>query len=136
MTERSSTSLYIAHWLIGWIVAGTLLIGFDFAFHILPNYPALQTVHAAPWAAKLAYVACAPVGMATLYLAWRKPLIAFWFSLALPIVFVPAYVFLWHRISFLMLLAMVVPFLIAHHVFSARPGQANRNGADFPAAGK
>lgn len=121
MTEPSTTPLYLARWMIGWIAAGCLLISLDLAFHFLPDYAALEKARTAPLAAKIAYAACAPVGLLTLFLVRRRPLVAFGLSLILPALFVLSCLFLWQRLSWLMAIAIAAPFLIASDVFRVRP---------------
>lgn len=130
MTRHLSTPLYLARWLIGWMIAGPLLIGLDLVFHFLPDYPALKDVRAGPLVAKLAYVACAPVGLLTLYLVRRRPIAAFGLSLALPVMLVLSHLYLWQRLSWSTAIAVAAPFLIACDVFRPRPSSTDQEEQD------
>ena len=120
----TSTALHFARWLIGLMAAGVVLTAMDMAFHILPAYPALQPVRhgALPW--QLAYVACAPIGLAALLLVRRRPTFAFSLSLVLPGLFWLARIYLWKQLGWMAYALPIVPFLIAHEAFGARKAGA------------
>ena len=74
MTSASSKR---AAFLVAFLTAGPFAVALALALHVLPDYPAIQTMRSASLLAKSLWLAMAPLGVVTAILLFRRPIAGF-----------------------------------------------------------
>jgi len=85
---------------VGFLAIGPLLFPVDWMFHVVPDtYPVIQRMHGLGVLPKSLWVLCGPVGVATVILLLRRPLVGFLACVLFAAIYVPTAIVLWGQFS-------------------------------------
>lgn len=124
MSESTIAARRVAQWLVGFMSVGPFAVGLDLAIHVFPATPFIERMRQVDTNVHIAWVACGFIGIATIILLARRPLLGFLLSVVLAILYFVSGAALWHQLTFYSLMASTTPFVAAYAAFGERRGHS------------
>ena len=123
----------LAAFLVGFMTISPFVVALDLAFHIFPDLPAIQTMRSATLLAKVMWIALAPLGVATVLLLLRRPVIGFILSVLFALNSAVAGYMLWQQTRPFGVALVVIACVLAG--IGARQARSNNSFKPNPLRG-
>jgi hypothetical protein len=120
VTTKAPRPSRFAAFLVGVLSISPLAVALDLALHLIPDFPAIQAMRAASPLAKAGWISLGPLGIATIFLLVRRPLVGFILSSLFAALFFFAGRVLWQQLPGGFWIALAACALAAVGAWQAR----------------
>lgn len=121
MNETAVGTKRLAQWVVGYMAVGPVAVAVDLAWHVFPDYPAIQLMRTSSGIAQSAWIACSLLAVITVILLRVKPRLGYVSLIALTAAYAPAYFAVWHQSTLSVYwVSLAAMGLATHGVFNGK----------------
>jgi hypothetical protein len=128
-TMEAPAASRVAAWSTGLLSISPFAVALDLFLHFLPDLPVIQYMRAAGPLAQSIWIACGLLGIGTVVMLQRRPMVGFFLSIVFAGIYVPTAMTLWRHVSWGCWLAIATVLMAAAGAWQARSSNASKHEA-------